>query len=50
MSSSGPSVGDAAPDFTLPGIMGSERRDYTLADLRGQKVVIAFYPGDATPG
>ena len=50
MSSSGPSVGDIAPDFTLPGVMGSERRDYTLSELRGQKVVIAFYPGDATPG
>ena len=48
--SAGPSVGDIAPDFTLPGVMGSERRDYTLAELRGQKVVIAFYPGDATPG
>ncbi len=46
----GPNVGDAAPDFTLPGIIGTERADYTLSELRGQKVVIAFYPGDATPG
>ena len=27
-----------------------ERRDYTLSEFRGQKVVIAFYPGDFTPG
>ncbi len=43
-------VGDPAPDFTLPGVSGTERRDYTLSDLRGQKVVVAFYPGDFTPG
>ena len=43
-------VGAAAPDFTLPGISGDERRDYTLSEFRGQKVVIAFYPGDFTPG
>jgi peroxiredoxin Q/BCP len=47
---SGPDVGDVAPDFTLPGVHGRERRDYTLSDLRGQKVVLAFYPGDFTPG
>ena len=27
-----------------------ERRDYTLSEYRGQKVVLAFYPGDFTPG
>jgi thioredoxin-dependent peroxiredoxin len=43
-------VGDPAPDFTLPGVEGGVRRDYTLSDLRGQKVVLAFYPGDFTPG
>ena len=46
----GPRVGDAAPDFTLPGVAGALRRDYTLSELRGQKVVLAFYPGDFTPG
>ena len=43
-------VGDAAPDFTLPGVAGDVRRDYSLAEFRGRKVVIAFYPGDFTPG
>lgn len=43
-------VGDVAPEFTLPGVVGTERRDYTLSEFRGQKVVIAFYPGDFTPG
>ena len=47
---SGPEVGGAAPDFTLPGISGDVRRDYSLAEFRGRKVVLAFYPGDFTPG
>ncbi len=46
----GPEVGDPAPDFTLPGVHDGERRDYTLSEYRGQKVVLAFYPGDFTPG
>ncbi len=43
-------VGQAAPDFTLPGICDGEKRDYTLSEYRGKKVVLAFYPGDFTPG
>ena len=39
-------VGDQAPDFTLPGTGG---RDYSLAEFRGQPVVLVFYPGDDTP-
>lgn len=39
-------VGDRAPDFTLPGTGGVTR---SLADYRGQPVVIVFYPGDDTP-
>jgi thioredoxin-dependent peroxiredoxin len=38
-------VGDAAPDFELPGTGG---RTYRLSGLRGRNVVLAFYPGDAT--
>ena len=38
-------VGEAAPDFTLPGIENGETRDYTLSEFRGRKVVLAFYPG-----
>lgn len=43
-------VGQAAPDFTLPGVCDGEKRDYTLSEYRGRKVVLAFYPGDFTPG
>jgi peroxiredoxin Q/BCP len=39
------SVGDAAPDFELPGTGG---RTYRLADYRGRNLVLAFYPGDDT--
>jgi peroxiredoxin len=39
-------VGDAAPDFTLPGTGG---RSYSLTEYRGQPVVLVFYPGDHTP-
>jgi peroxiredoxin Q/BCP len=46
-------VGDAAPDFKLPGTAGSGsdagRRDYTLSEWRGRPVVLVFYPGDNTP-
>lgn len=38
-------VGDTAPDFELPGTGG---KTYRLSDLRGKKVVLAFYPGDET--
>jgi peroxiredoxin Q/BCP len=40
-----PNVGDAAPDFDLPGT-GGER--YSLARYVGKPVVLVFYPGDNT--
>lgn len=40
-------VGEEAPDFTLPDADGNE---VSLAGLRGQPVVIYFYPWDDTPG
>ena len=43
-------VGQPAPEFTLPGIENGVRHDYTLSEYRGRKVVLAFYPGDNTPG
>jgi peroxiredoxin Q/BCP len=50
VSNSSPEIGQPAPDFTLPGIENGVRRDYTLSDYKGRKVVVAFYPGDNTPG
>jgi peroxiredoxin Q/BCP len=40
-------AGQAAPEFTLPRDGGGEVR---LADLRGRKVVLYFYPKDDTSG
>ena len=42
-----PNVGDAAPGWTLP---GSDGQTHSLADLRGQHVVIAFFPKAFTGG
>ncbi len=39
--------GDTAPEFSLPSDRGDTIR---LADLRGQRVVLYFYPKDDTPG
>ena len=41
------SEGDLAPHFTLSQTDGS---DVELSALRGQKVVLYFYPKDLTPG
>ncbi|MGD9703599.1 MAG: peroxiredoxin [Acidimicrobiia bacterium] len=40
------SIGERAPDFTLP---GTGARSYTLSEFRGTPVVLVFYPGDDTP-
>jgi thioredoxin-dependent peroxiredoxin len=39
--------GRTAPDFTLPDAAG---RRVSLADFRGQDVIVYFYPKDDTPG
>lgn len=41
------SIGDQAPDFTLP---SDDGQTVTLSDLRGKKVILYFYPKDNTPG
>lgn len=43
--------GDLAPEFVLEGTDGTTEghRTYTLSELRGQPVVLVFYPGDDTP-
>jgi peroxiredoxin Q/BCP len=42
-----PQAGDRAPEFQLSGHDGNT---VSLANLRGQKVVLYFYPKDDTPG
>jgi peroxiredoxin Q/BCP len=39
--------GDTAPDFTLPDADGTP---HSLSELRGQKVIVYFYPAASTPG
>ena len=40
-------VGDLAPDFTLPTADGTP---LALSDLRGERVVVFFFPAAMTPG
>jgi peroxiredoxin Q/BCP len=40
-------IGDKAPDFTLKTDTGA---DISLKELKGQRVVIFFYPKADTPG
>jgi thioredoxin-dependent peroxiredoxin len=39
--------GDRAPDFTLPSDDGSE---VSLADFRGKRLILYFFPKALTPG
>jgi len=41
------SIGDQAPDFTLP---DSEGNKVSLSGFRGRNVVVYFYPAASTPG
>jgi peroxiredoxin Q/BCP len=40
-------VGDQAPAFTLP---GSDGKTYSLADLKGRTIVLAWFPKAFTGG
>ena len=40
-------VGDKAPEFSLPDADG---KTVSLADYRGRKVIVYFYPAASTPG
>ena len=40
-------VGDTAPDFTLP---DANDKSISLSALKGQRIVMFFYPRDNTPG
>ena len=41
------SVGDKAPDFTLP---SDSEQQVSLKDLRDKKLVLYFFPKADTPG
>jgi len=47
-----PKVGDIAPDFSLPGATkgGLTDKPIHLSDLKGQTVVLAFFPKARTKG
>jgi peroxiredoxin Q/BCP len=49
---SAPTVGQEAPDFTLPGAtrFGVLKAPVHLAEYRGQVVVLAFFPKARTKG
>jgi len=40
------SVGETAPDFSLPNHKGEQ---VSLSDFRGRRVMLAFYPNDFSP-
>ncbi len=42
-----PAIGEAAPDFTT---LNQREEEVTLSSLKGQKVVLYFYPKAMTPG
>jgi peroxiredoxin len=43
-------VGEMAPDFEVPAVVGTEKITLKLSDYRGKKnVLLAFYPLDWTP-
>jgi peroxiredoxin len=43
-------VGDVAPDFDVPAVLGSNKTRFRLRDFQDRKhVVLAFYALDWTP-
>ena len=45
-----PKLGEMAPDFTAAVVDGEKEEMMTLSALRGERVVLVFYPKDNTPG
>jgi peroxiredoxin len=37
-------IGDRAPEFELPALIGGVRKSLRLSDYRGRQVILAFYP------
>lgn len=42
-------VGDTAPDFTLPAVIGDKQQEFKLSSHRGKKVILLFYALDFSP-
>ncbi len=43
-------VGDVAPDFEVPAVLGETRTRFRLSNFKGRRnVVLAFYALDWTP-
>ena len=43
-------VGDVAPDFDVPAVLGRNKTRFRLTDFKGRRnVVLAFYALDWTP-
>lgn len=45
-----PKVGEQAPEFRATVVDGENESEVCLSELRGQRVVLVFYPRDNTPG
>lgn len=45
-----PQVGEMAPEFRAIAVEGDREAEVSLSDLRGERVVLVFYPRDNTPG
>lgn len=45
-----PKVGDIAPEFRATVVDGENESQISLSYLRGERVVLVFYPKDNTPG
>lgn len=45
-----PALGSPAPEIDLPGWYDGSEQRFLLSAMRGTPVVLAFYPGDSTPG
>jgi len=42
-------VGEQAPDFDIPGVVGNIKVRVKLSDYKGKNLVMAFYALDWTP-
>lgn len=42
-------VGELAPDFEIPAVLGDKRQKFKLSELRGKNLVLAFYVLNWTP-